>query len=88
MSLHQLVILPSSPGTNFHVTITIKPCFGVITLYFQAVLPPVVNAVQALEKCGLHFDVFDNVRVEPTDSSFKECIEFARNLNPDAFLGE
>ena len=51
-------------------------------------LPPVIKAVQALEKCGLQYDIFDNVRVEPTDSSFKECIEFARKLNPDAFLGK
>lgn len=55
---------------------------------FQAVLPPVIKAVQAIEKCGLQYEVFDNVRVEPTDSSFIECIEFARKANPDAFLGK
>ena len=47
-----------------------------------------IKAVQAIEKCGLEYEVFDNVRVEPTDSSFIECIEFARKANPDAFLGE
>ncbi|XP_063683493.1 hydroxyacid-oxoacid transhydrogenase, mitochondrial-like [Bolinopsis microptera] len=59
---------------------------AVITDKNLAVLPPVIKAVEALERAGVQFELFDNVRVEPTDSSFKECIEFARRLNPDAFL--
>jgi len=55
---------------------------------FKAVLSPVLKAVEALERAGVQYELFDNVRVEPTDSSFKECIEFARRLNPDAFLGK
>jgi alcohol dehydrogenase class IV len=32
--------------------------------------------------------VFSNVRVEPTDSSFKEAIDFAKTNGPfDAFVG-
>ena len=44
-------------------------------------------AIEALEKAGLSYEIFDNVSVEPTDTSFKECIAFARNYNADAFLG-
>ena len=50
-------------------------------------LPPVQKAIQALEMAGIKFELFDNVKVEPTDASFKECITFARNYQADAFLG-
>ena len=50
-------------------------------------MQPVKIAIEALEKAGISYDLFDSVQVEPTDTSFKKCIEFARKLNPDAFLG-
>jgi len=49
-------------------------------------LPPVQKALHALEKARVPFEVYDRVRVEPTDTSFKECISFVRNLQPDAIL--
>ena len=40
-------------------------------------LPPVQTAREALEAEGIAYHVFDRVRVEPTDISFKEAIEVA-----------
>ena len=40
-------------------------------------LPPVQTAREALEAAGIAYHVFDRVRVEPTDISFKEAIEVA-----------
>ena len=53
----------------------------------QVNLPPVQKALHALEKAGVPFEVYDRVRIEPTDTSFKECIDFVRKLQPDAILG-
>ncbi|KAF2200292.1 Dehydroquinate synthase-like protein [Delitschia confertaspora ATCC 74209] len=44
------------------------------------------QAVQALEREGVQYSVFDGVRVEPKDSSIKQAIEFAKPYAPDAFL--
>ncbi|TPX37420.1 hypothetical protein SmJEL517_g00646 [Synchytrium microbalum] len=41
---------------------------------------------QSLERAGVPFEIFDKVRVEPTDYSFKEAIAFARRVNPDAYV--
>lgn len=34
----------------------------------------------------MNYVVYDTCRVEPTDTSFKSAIEFARQHNPDAFV--
>jgi hydroxyacid-oxoacid transhydrogenase len=44
------------------------------------------NLRVALETLKVPYEVFDNVRVEPTDKSFMEAINFARKYKPDAFL--
>ncbi|XP_077990213.1 hydroxyacid-oxoacid transhydrogenase, mitochondrial-like [Glandiceps talaboti] len=49
-------------------------------------LPPVKAAVESLEKHHVKFSVFDDVRIEPTDTSFKTAIDFAKKGNFDAFL--
>jgi hydroxyacid-oxoacid transhydrogenase len=48
--------------------------------------PVVAEALDALEREGLDFAVFDAVRVEPTDTSFREAIEFARRGQFDGYL--
>ncbi|XP_064633074.1 hydroxyacid-oxoacid transhydrogenase, mitochondrial-like isoform X1 [Lineus longissimus] len=49
-------------------------------------LPPVKVAITSLEQNGVNYQLYDKVRVEPTDVSFKSAIEFARAGNFDAYL--
>lgn len=49
-------------------------------------LPPVKLVAESLSKHKVNFTVFDNVRVEPTDTSFKEAIDFAKNGRFDAYI--
>ncbi|KAM4556212.1 hydroxyacid-oxoacid transhydrogenase, mitochondrial isoform 1-T2 [Fundulus diaphanus] len=49
-------------------------------------LPPMTAVLESLGKNGVAFRVFDNVRVEPTDSSFKEAISFAKKDSFDVFV--
>ena len=49
-------------------------------------LPPMQTVLASLEAAGIAFDVFDRVRVEPTDESFLEAIAFARQVNGDGFV--
>ncbi|KAM7075747.1 hydroxyacid-oxoacid transhydrogenase, mitochondrial isoform 3-T3 [Molossus nigricans] len=49
-------------------------------------LPPVQMALDSLVKNGINFKVYDNVRVEPTDRSFMEAIEFAKKGAFDAYV--
>jgi hydroxyacid-oxoacid transhydrogenase len=48
--------------------------------------PPVQTARQSLEDSGVEYALFDRVRVEPTDTSFKEAIAFACEGGFDAYL--
>jgi hydroxyacid-oxoacid transhydrogenase len=41
-------------------------------------LPPVQTALESLETSRIRFCLYDRVRVEPTDESFLDAIEFAR----------
>lgn len=50
-------------------------------------LPPVKTVRESLELNGIHYDCYCNVRVEPTDESFKRAINYARNNEYDAFIG-
>lgn len=59
---------------------------AVITDGTMVNLPPVHKALAALESRSVPYELFDRVRVEPTDSSFKDCINFARVTEADAFL--
>ncbi|XP_047223065.1 hydroxyacid-oxoacid transhydrogenase, mitochondrial isoform X2 [Girardinichthys multiradiatus] len=49
-------------------------------------LPPMKAVLESLVKNGVRFKVFDNIRVEPTDSSFKDAIAFAKKNSFDAFV--
>ena len=48
--------------------------------------PILSNVKKSLEKENVGYDIFENVRVEPTDISLKEAIEAATSTDYDAFL--
>ena len=50
-------------------------------------LPPVQIAREALESEGIEYDVFDRVRVEPTDVSFKDAITVAIEGEYEGYVG-
>jgi hydroxyacid-oxoacid transhydrogenase len=49
-------------------------------------LTPVATAVESLRENKISFALFDRVRVEPTDASFREAIDFANQGDFDAFV--
>src|SRR5262249_40739323 len=49
-------------------------------------LPPVAAVLESLRDNQISFALFDRVRVEPTDVSFREAIDFATQGNFDAFV--
>uniref|UniRef100_A0A8C9EIP4 Hydroxyacid-oxoacid transhydrogenase, mitochondrial n=1 Tax=Pavo cristatus TaxID=9049 RepID=A0A8C9EIP4_PAVCR len=49
-------------------------------------LPPVEAVLNSLTKSGINFQMYDNVRVEPTDQSFLDAIEFAKKGEFDAYV--
>ena len=58
----------------------------VITDPTLAQLPPVATVLEALEREQVAHTLFDRVRIEPTDESLREAIEFAQAHNFDAFV--
>jgi hydroxyacid-oxoacid transhydrogenase len=44
------------------------------------------QVIEGLEREGVHYEIFDKVRVEPKDHSIKEAIAYAKPWKPDAFL--
>ena len=51
-----------------------------------AQLPPVQTVLAALEAAGVEAVIFDRVRVEPTDGSFRDAIQFAGAHPTDAIV--
>lgn len=49
-------------------------------------LPVVARTLQSLHDNGVEFELYDQVRVEPTDESFQHAIDFARERQIDAFV--
>ena len=49
-------------------------------------LPPAEAVVESLELHGLDYVVYDRVRIEPSEQSFLDAIEFARTRPFDAFV--
>jgi hydroxyacid-oxoacid transhydrogenase len=49
-------------------------------------LGPVTTAIESLEREKIPFALFDRVRIEPTDESFREAISFAQTEPFDAFI--
>ncbi|XP_043501022.1 probable hydroxyacid-oxoacid transhydrogenase, mitochondrial isoform X2 [Polistes fuscatus] len=49
-------------------------------------LQPVKTAIDSLTKYGIEFEVYDKVRVEPTEGSLQNSIEFSKRGKFDAFV--
>ncbi|MGO9269029.1 MAG: hydroxyacid-oxoacid transhydrogenase [Terriglobia bacterium] len=49
-------------------------------------LPPFTTVLESLEKHKIHVSIFDRVRVEPTDESFREATSASQADNFDAFV--
>ncbi|KAM3927899.1 hydroxyacid-oxoacid transhydrogenase, mitochondrial [Leptodactylus fuscus] len=49
-------------------------------------LPPVQAVINSLTRNGIKFCLYDKVRVEPTDTSFMDAIQFARSKSFDAYV--
>ncbi len=58
----------------------------VVTDARLAKLAPVATVCQSLEREHIRFELFDRVRVEPTDQSFQEAISLATAGDFDAFI--
>ena len=58
----------------------------VVTDPHLAQLSPVHRLLEALEREDVSFHLYDRVRVEPTDHSFKEAIEVAVDGGFDGFV--
>jgi hydroxyacid-oxoacid transhydrogenase len=58
----------------------------VITDPTVARLPPAQAVVESLELNGVEYVVYDRVRIEPSEQSFLEAIEFAKARPFDAFV--
>ena len=49
-------------------------------------LKPTIVACESMTRHKQKFTIFDKVKVEPTDKSFKQAIEFARKGGFDSFV--
>ncbi|XP_047984644.1 probable hydroxyacid-oxoacid transhydrogenase, mitochondrial [Leguminivora glycinivorella] len=49
-------------------------------------LSPMKAVLEALTKSGVNYTVYDNVHVEPTETSFKDAIKFAQENDFDSFV--
>jgi hydroxyacid-oxoacid transhydrogenase len=49
-------------------------------------LPPVQTVIDSLEASKIRYAIYDRVRVEPTDASFLDAINFARDGHYDAYV--
>jgi len=58
----------------------------VLTDPLLAGLPPARTVLESLEQSGVSFALYDRVRIEPTDESFLDAIEFARAGSYDAYV--
>ena len=58
----------------------------VVTDERVANLPPVEVVKESLDQAGISFDLFDRVRIEPSDKSFREAIEVAAAGDYDAYV--
>lgn len=58
----------------------------VLTDPVLAPLPPVSTLLNALDDADVRYSLFDRVRVEPSDISFKDAIDFAHGQDFEAFV--
>ena len=59
----------------------------IVTDPIVARLPPVQAVVDSLDANGVQWILYDGVRVEPTEQSWLEAIDFARGHTFDAIVG-
>jgi hydroxyacid-oxoacid transhydrogenase len=60
------------------------PRFAILTNRLMCCI--VKTVIESLKKHHVNFSVYSQVRVEPTDSSFKQAIDFAISGDFDAFV--
>ncbi|KAK7571901.1 hypothetical protein V9T40_014373 [Parthenolecanium corni] len=58
----------------------------VMTDPYLSSLKPVQQTLDSLTRNGVGFELYDKVRVEPTDKSLEEATNFVRSLQFDAFI--
>jgi len=58
----------------------------VVTDPWMRTLPPVAAVEQSLSDSKIPYTLYDRVRVEPTDVSFRDAIDFARGIDFDAIV--
>ncbi len=58
----------------------------VLTDPFLSKMPQVERVLESLSQQKIEYALFDQVRVEPTDTSFKEAIKFAQSVPFEGFL--
>ncbi|MBY0495828.1 MAG: iron-containing alcohol dehydrogenase [Cyanobacteria bacterium] len=58
----------------------------VVTDRTLRILPPMQTVVESLEAARIRYTIYDRVRVEPTDESFLDGINFAKEGGYDAFV--
>jgi hydroxyacid-oxoacid transhydrogenase len=51
-----------------------------------AKLAPLATVRASLEREGIDYEVYDRVRIEPTDGSFRDAIAFAQAGDFDAYV--
>ncbi len=49
-------------------------------------LLPMKQVIESLEREKVNYVIFDKVKIEPTDVSIKESIDFVNRERPDAFI--
>src|SRR5438128_366540 len=59
---------------------------GVFTDKRVRELPPVETVTRSLKEAGIDYAIYDEVRVEPTDESFKKASRFAIEGKFDGFV--
>ena len=57
----------------------------IVTDAKMATLAPIETTIESLQAESLDYALFDNVQIEPTDSSFKQAIDFAVDGRFDSF---
>ncbi|XP_065224978.1 probable hydroxyacid-oxoacid transhydrogenase, mitochondrial [Planococcus citri] len=58
----------------------------VMTDPYLSSLKPVKVTLDSLSKNGIEFELYDKVRVEPTDESLEEATKYVRSIQFDAFI--
>jgi hydroxyacid-oxoacid transhydrogenase len=64
----------------------LKTNICVVTDKNLAFLPPVKQVLDSLTACGIQYDVFDDVTVEPTDESLMVAINYCKQRQFKGFV--